>query len=93
MTVRQTAETGWEWEIDGRFYSARAFASTRNIIWSSWRMTGEGPKFEPGFSQPYEDFVRDGAPAAFATPDEVLIGLQNAIITGDVKPKRRWRLF
>lgn len=64
--------TRWEWDIDGRQYSAQVFPRTQTIIWATWRETGEGPKFEPGRRQLFEDFNARGVPDGLPVPEQVL---------------------
>lgn len=87
---QQTSDTGWEWEIDGRFYGVRAFSRTQKIVWSAWRETGEGPKYQPGTSQSFVEFLHDGPPADYAPPQPLLDALHKSIAPN--RGKRRWRL-
>jgi hypothetical protein len=63
--------------VGARGYSARLFASTGRIIWSSWAETGDVPQFDDGFAQSIERF-RAGEPPPFPVPDAVRQALLDA---------------
>ncbi|MDX2160204.1 MAG: hypothetical protein SF162_02655 [bacterium] len=90
MTVRQTAETAWEWSGSGSDgYGVRAFPKTETLIWSSWTNTAEGPHFADGVKQTYQAFS-NGEPPPFAVPPDVADALRR--LTSPEPPQKRGRL-
>jgi hypothetical protein len=87
----RVSATEWTWARDGKQFSAHIFPQTRRVVWAAWVETGEGPRFDPGFSQTYDSAMISPAPGYDPPPgvmDEI-----NAAIKKSAASGRSRRLF
>jgi hypothetical protein len=85
VTIRQPRETRWEWQDGGRWHAVEAFQRTRRLIWSSWVERPDGPAFDDGFAQTFEQFLGGELPPV-SVPSAVIEPLRAALTP---EPRRR----
>lgn len=79
------SESRWEWQDGDRWYGVQLFHSTRRLIWSSWTERPDGPAFDDGFAQTFEQFGA-GEPPPVPTPPQVVDEVRAAVTA---VPKKR----
>lgn len=69
----------WEWSQGNKHHSVQVFMTTQRLIWSGWMKTSNGPVFDPGFTQPVQNFREVGVPEGYDPPDALIDEVRSAL--------------
>lgn len=67
--VRPVSDTPWEWRVGNKGFGVRVSASTRKLIYSNWTDTPDGPIFNGGVAQIFDQILTEDAPP-FHVPEK-----------------------